>query len=331
MKRYMKVEEYETYDGRSTRVVPNIKNVIVDALIALFAVIILLNSFFINNEYEKSVVTNLGTIDRVVGEGLHFKIPFVETNNRADLRIEEYDVPMSVAMGGGSNIVGLTMTVNHQINPIDDSVLIDLYKQFGSNFGYESRILNKMAIDRSKSLVSKNTIESYIEHRDDIRLKVKTVILGEAEKYGINIVDVQFSDMAFSDSFKSKLQQVGAARAAAAEAEQQARREAFLADKAIETARGQAQSKIQLSDAEAHAIKVKSIEKAEAIKREKLAEAEGIEALNKASANAKGLAELRMAEAMQNWSGDVPQFMMGEGESGSLFPFMNVKDFASSK
>lgn len=286
-------------------------------------------SFFVNNEYNKSVVTHLGKIDRVVGEGLNFKWPFIETNNVADLRISSYDVPISVAMGGGSNIVNFGMTINHQIAPNNNGVLIELYKQFGGQYGYESRILNNLAVDRAKGIISKYTIEEYIDKKGEIRDRIMKIISDEVSRFGIRIIGVQFSKMQFTDAFKAKLEKVGAARAEAAEAEQQSRRESFLANKAIETSRGKAQSLIQEADAIAYKTKVESIEKANAIRREGEANADAISAQNEAAKNADGLAKLRTAEAMQKWNGTVPQFMMGAEGGGNFLPFMNIKDFAS--
>jgi regulator of protease activity HflC (stomatin/prohibitin superfamily) len=57
-------------------------------LAAILAVVVLLSiaSVRIANQYERAVVFRLGKFDRIAGPGLHFLAPFVEWQDKVDLR-----------------------------------------------------------------------------------------------------------------------------------------------------------------------------------------------------------------------------------------------------
>jgi len=297
-----------------------------DVVIALFLLVTLMSSFYINSEYQRAVTTRLGVISGFTGPGLHFKMPFIESAHIADTRIESTNSQMSVATKGGTNIVGVSMTINHRINGTDAN-LRKLYEQFGSSFDYESRLMGNLVQDRAKAVISAYSIEDVVDKRGEIRVEVLKVIQEAVSTYGIQVADFQISDLTFSDAYRSKLAQVAAARARAATAEQAERESAFTANKAIQDARGKAESVILAADAQAHKTKVESIELAAAIEREGQAKATALKAQASALKSSPELVELTKAEAMKNWDGSsMPQFMSGGGNGNGLFPFMNVMD-----
>lgn len=303
-----------------------VKTVVIDALLLFFGLITLMSSFYINSEYERTIETRMGVISDFTGPGLHFKIPFFESAHTADTRIEPTEIDMQVATKGGTNIIGMKMTINHRIDGTDGN-LRGLYEQFGSRYDYESRLLTNLAQDRAKAVISTYAVEDVVDKRGEIRIKVKEAVVNAVSGYGIKIPDLQLSDLSFSDAYRKKLDSIAEARAKAARAEQAKREAAFNADKAIEVARGNAESKKLEADAQAHKIKVESIENAAATKREGEAKAAALKAQARALKSSPELVELTKAEAMKNWDGtSMPTILGGGSGSAGLFPFMNVMD-----
>lgn len=293
----------------------------------VIALPLIFGSWGINSEYQASNITLLGKIDRTVGAGFYWKIPYVETAHTGDTSIDEFTYE-TFSSTNDNQTVSFDLTIQHRINPANVEVLLpELFKKFGSSYNYEGRYLEKASLSQAKGVFGTYKVEDIMPNREQIRQKIANLIKTEAAVHGILIVDVQLSDIGFDKAYKTNLQQVAKKRAEAAAAYQDERKATFVANKEIEAAKGKAQSVILAADAKAHQIKVESIEKAAAVEREGKAQAEAIKAQNKAAANAKGLAELRRAEAQGNWDGSVPQFMSGgTGQGGSIFPFMNVKD-----
>ncbi len=281
-------------------------------------------SVFVNTEYEKSIVTRFGKIHSFDEQGIHFKLPFIDTNNRADTRLEEINITTRVAMKGGTNIIGVKMTFNHSISR-EKAVIEELYRTFGSQYDYESRLFSKLAVGRVKAIIGKNTIEGFIDKRDKVRAEAQKVVSEVLGTYGIQLHGVQFSEITFPDKYIKVLEGVAVARAAAAKSEQQARQEEFLKKKNITKAEGDNAVIKLAADAEAYKIKVESIESAANIERVGVAKAKAIREQNEAAKQVEGLADLKRAEAMKNWDGSVPQiFNNGSSGGNSMFPFLNM-------
>lgn len=309
----------------------NVFAVIRDMTMFMVFMIIFMGSWYINSEYERSLITRLGKIQTITGPGLNFKIPLFESRHVADTRMEEIKLETWIATKGGSNRVNVTMIINHRISP-DNNNIKQLYKLFGSGFNYEDRLFGKAAVDRLKSSVSKHEIASVTDNRDSVRAEVLSKVIVLAEEYGILVKDLQIQSVEFPEEYMAKLTLVQTARAQAAAAKEEKIREGHLADKKIEVARGDAGRKEALATAEAFKIKTESIERAAATEREGLAEAVVMTAKAKAATQSGALADLKRAEAMKNWDGSVPQFMTGGSNAGSsIFPFMNMNEFVSPK
>ena len=314
-------------------------------VVMAFAVMFSTAAWYINSEYEKSVITRLGEFQRVTGPGLQFKNPFLEDRAVADTRIDSISIPrIEIATKGGANVVYFDMTVNHRINATTDEALRSLYKQFGENFDYESRLFSKLSVDRLKGIVSQYPIEEVVEKRGEIRSAILDSVNQAAAIYDIIVVDVQLENLDYGDDYKSRLAEVSAERAKAAAAEQQERQSEFVANAAENKADGEARAKVKAADAaayqvrvqaeaEAEKIRLESIETAAAIKREGEAKADALRAQAEALRSSPELVALTKAEAMKKWDGSsVPQIIMN-GDGGTtpgLYPFLNAGDMLKS-
>lgn len=301
----------------------------------IILIILLFSTWYVNDEYERAVVTRMGEINRVTGPGVHFKIPFLEFVHTADTRMDVIEYPTLQVATKDGQIIGVTLTMNHRINPDSDDRLYSLYKQFGQKFDYESRLLKRLGPDRMKGIFGQYAVEEIMPNREKIRTAVLTAIQADASEYGIDVIDAQVSDLQFSARFKERLESVAEMRAKAAKAEQQEREAGFLADKEVETARGRAESKEREAEAEAyklkveadaraHQIQVESVEKAAAIQREGEAKAIALRKQAEALKDSPGLIQFTVAEALSNWGGDVPSTVMGGDAVSTPLPFLDL-------
>lgn len=296
-------------------------------IMGLFVLISTLSSFYVLEEYERGVVTRLGNVSHVAQPGLNWKVPFIDDVHIADTRVESFFRNQSVGTKDGQAFDNVKFTFTHKILTDDQSIL-NLYREFGPNFNYEDRVLADLALDRAKAVVGKYPMEDFMPQRENIRMKAYAAVREAAEEYGVTVKEVQLSDVQFSQKYKARLEQVAAARARAEEAKQQEREAGFLADKAIEQARGRAESKEREADAEAYKTRVESQETADAIEREGRAKAAALQAQANVK-NLEGIVSLTQAEAQKNWNGVFnPNVAMfgGNGGGSGLLPFLNIAD-----
>lgn len=291
------------------------------------AVITLFSSFYVNDEYERAIVTRMGEFHDTTGPGFHWKTPFIETVHTADTRMQQIDYSdVPVATLDGQSIT-IDMTINHRIQPDNEGNLEVLYEQFGDRFNYESTLLKRMSLDRMKSVIGRYAMEDFMPNRDTIRMEAFNYINESATVYGIDVLDVQISNFTPSPAYKDRLEEVARARARAAEAQQDARAREWNANGVIEDARGRSESAKLDADAEAYARLQNARSNAEAIRLEGQAKAESMRLQNEVLRESNGLVDFTIAQAMSNWDGTVPTFM-GGGSNGdnSIFPFLNLND-----
>jgi regulator of protease activity HflC (stomatin/prohibitin superfamily) len=311
------------------------EKLIQDIVIAIVAFSIFMGSFYVNSEYERSLITQLGKFEKTTGPGIHLKIPFIQSQYVADTRMDKMSIKdISIATKGGSNIVFFDLTLNHRINDTDNSAILKLFKLFGSTFDYEKKLFSNLITDRLKAIVSRYSIEEIVEKRSKIRSELFLILVEEGKKYSIIVKDVQLQNLKYGDDYKKRLQQVSEARAKAAAEEQGARAADFEAQKKVNLAKGEAKSKVELAKAEAFRVKTVSVETAAAIQREGEAKAAALKAQANALRSSPELVALTRAEAAKNWDGkSMPQIIMGgAGNSGKgLFPFLDVAKILKDK
>lgn len=306
-------------------------NIVVAGIVGtglLLGTIAAFSSFYINDEYERSVVTRLGEIKETAGPGFHWKTPFVDSVYTADTRMQQRDYANTPVATLDGQVIHVDLTVNHRIQPENPSNLVVLYEQFGGMFNYDSTLLQRMALDRMKSVVGQYPMEEFMPNRDDIRREVFREIVETATKYGIDVVDVQISNVTFSPAYRERLEDVARARAEASQAQQKERQRTWEANAVIEDARGRAESVKLEADANAYSRLKNAESEAQAIRLEGEARADAMKLQNEVLKNSQGLIDYTVAQALHNWDGSVPTFMSnGSGDNqASIFPFMNLND-----
>lgn len=292
-----------------------------------FAFIVIINSFYTNAEYERAVMTRMGKVMGVTGPGLHFKVPFIDSAHTADTRMDKLTYKETVATKDGQ-IIGVTITINHRINAVSEEALVRLYTKFGPGFDYDSKLLKDAGVDRVKSTFGRYLVDVIPSKRDHIRMEAKDAVTKVASKYGIEVEDVQLSDIRFSNEYRERLDDVASKRAEALGQVQVTNKEKELARIKIIQAEANKQQKQLDADGIAYKTKVESIAKANATKREGLAKAASLRAQAKALKNSPDLIELTRAEALMNWKGQLPTTVLGGGQGGP-FQFLDAGKFTS--
>lgn len=317
--------------------VKGVKKFALTIIAVIFTLVAINGSFYINSEYNQGVVTHLGEYHSSTGPGIHFKIPFVQSVHKADTRTREFQAMEQIVATSSGETITLDIVINHRIDPAN---VHRLFKEFGSDFDYEGRILSNLTIDRIKGKIGNYSIEDFIPNRSKIRRESLIIIQDEMKKYGIDIADVQFPNYALDPRFKERLRMVSDARAQASASEQRLRKQQFETETEIEKTRAQTESEVLKANASAHRIKVESEQRAESIRRTGAAQADAIRAEGMAKAEAMkeqlqalnerggmALIELTRAEATKNWDGVYnPSIVMGSGGEGGNVPFLPLLD-----
>jgi regulator of protease activity HflC (stomatin/prohibitin superfamily) len=176
-------------------------------LVIVFAFIVLaslLGSFFTINTAERGVVERFNKFSRIAGPGLSLKIPFAETVNRVDMRVQE--LPFKIETKTKDDVfVVIPVSVQYQV--LADKVADAYYKLTDPQKQIESYVYNvilghvpKLALD-----------EAYLE-KDQIAKAVKDELDATMENFGFAIVRALVTDIVPDARVKTAMNDINAAR-----------------------------------------------------------------------------------------------------------------------
>ncbi len=220
---------------------PNIGKILGGTAVGLGLVVLALGSWTIVESGQKGVVLRLGSVNRVVDEGLNLKIPLIESVRKIDVRVQKVQAQAAAASKDLQNVLS-NVAVNYQL----DSVHVgDLYQKVGVD--YEDKILTPALQESVKSATARYTAEELITKREQVKNDIKNSMSERLASNFILITEVNIVNFDFSKSFNEAI-----------EAKVTAEQQALAAKNRLEQIKYEAEQRIVQSKAEAEAIRIQS-------------------------------------------------------------------------
>lgn len=267
-----RIPKKEQQDLEDTLMTTKIIKFTLIAVLCIFGVILAFNSVYIVNAGERAILITLGNpSDATLTEGLHFKLPIVQSIALMDIKTQKNEVEASAA-SKDLQTVNTKIAVNYRV---DSSSAPSIYKEIGVN--YVDRILSPAIQESIKASTAQFTAEELITKREQVRDAIQTILREKMSERGLVIEDVLIIDFDFSKSFNDAIEDK-------VTAEQNALKELNQL-KAVEY---QAQQRITQAKGEAEAIKIQ----AQAI-------------------TSQGGKEYVQLQAIAKWNGQMPQVTGG--------------------
>ncbi len=290
------------------------KKLIGTGAFALVVLMLIFSSVYIVQEGERGVLTRNGAFVSVVEPGLGFKVPLIDQVTDMEIRNMRIEVPVQV-YSSDTQQYAAAVSVNYDLNPAE---VERIFKTEGVY--YADRRLRPLVETILKEVAGKYSAQKTIQERDVFGLAVRDAIRTEAAKYGVNVSEVQITNIDFTDQFETAIETAMLAKAKVEEERNILEQRRIQAETRVvdataqanalrEQARGEADAKI--TQAQAEAARILQIGEAEATAIQMKAEA---------LRNNPELTTYTYALAAQNWDGALPtQFV-----PGSTLPILNV-------
>lgn len=171
--------------------------------ILVIAVIALLGtqSFAIISAGHSGIVLQLGAVQpKVLQEGLHFKIPFIQTVIPIEVRVQKSETSQTSA-SRDLQTVSTTIAVNHHL---DANSVNKLYQQVGLD--YNSRIVDPAIAEALKAVTAQYTAEELISKRSEVSGKVKDLLTQKLSAYYIVLDEINIREFTFSEEFNRAIE-----------------------------------------------------------------------------------------------------------------------------
>jgi regulator of protease activity HflC (stomatin/prohibitin superfamily) len=175
------------------------------ALIVLFALSILLGSFFTVETAQVAIIQRLGKFARVAGPGLNWKTPFLETVvYRLSMKVQQFDVQVETKT---QDNVFVQIPVSIQYKVIPDAVEAAFYKLSDPVKQIESMVYNVVL-----GHVPKMKLDDTFLNQADIAGDLRDSLDASMKEYGYSIVKVLISDIVPDQKVKAAMNDINAAQ-----------------------------------------------------------------------------------------------------------------------
>lgn len=222
---------------------------------------------------ERGVIFNTfsGVENRVLGEGIHFRIPFVESVHKMSIKVQKNDVKAEAA-SKDLQTISTDIVLNWHL---DASAVNKVYQQIGDENAIMDRIITPAVSEVVKASTALYTAEEVIVKRPLLKQTIDDTLSTRLLAYNVILDDVSIVNVDFSAEFNKAIEAKSVAIQNAQKAENDLKRIEIEATQTVTTAKAQAES-----------MKIQS---------EALAQNQ----------------KLVDWEAVKKWDGKLPQYMMG--------------------
>ncbi len=266
-------------------------------LIAAIVIIIIAGGAFYTQSFARVPAGYRGVLltwgkpeEKILGEGLNFVIPFVQTIELMNVQVQKAESTESAATNDLQEVT-TTVAVNFRLNP---NAVNQIYRELRQD--YVSRVIKPNIEESIKAATSQFKAEELITKRAIVKASFDSILEERLSVFDIDVVAVSLTDFQFSPAF-----------AAAVEAKVTAEQKALEAQNFLEQVKYEAQQQVIQAEAEKNATIARALGEAEAVVIEADAAAQAIEAIT-----GQMTPEYAQYLWLTQWDGKLP-LVVGEG------------------
>jgi prohibitin 2 len=178
------------------------KLIIVAGIVTFVAIIVFMfESVVVVEAGHRGVVLYVGAVEnRVLGEGIHYIIPFAEQVVQLEVRTLKFQANASAASNDLQE-VQTTIALNYHISPSQANII---YQQLGAD--YADRIIAPTIQESVKASVAKFNAEELITKRATAKAVIAQSIANTLGARDIVVETVFITDFKFSQAFASQVE-----------------------------------------------------------------------------------------------------------------------------
>lgn len=238
------------YKGPRPRFPTGNKLKIAAAVITVIIIIIVLaQSITIVEAGHRGVVLYLGAVEnRVLGEGVHFIIPFAEHVVQMEVRTQKFQAEATAASKDLQE-VQTVIALNYRIDPTQAN---SIFQVLGVN--YADRVISPTIQESVKASVAKFNAEELITRRETAKGVISDSIRSTLANQSIQSQNVFITDFQFSQAFATQIEQKVVAFQKFLTEQNNLRAIEVVANQTAAQAEGQARANIERATGEAAAI-----------------------------------------------------------------------------
>lgn len=186
---------------------------------------------------ERGVLLNFNAVSgKTYGEGLYFRIPFVQRVIKMDVKVQKEQTGANAASKDLQTVTSI-IALNFHLNP---ELASKIYQEVGIE--YKARIIDPAIQESVKSSTAQFTAEELITKREIVRDEIKNLLKEKLTARGFFIDEFNIVNFDFSKSFNDAIETKVTAEQSALAAKNKLEQVKYEAQQAIESAQGKAKA-----------------------------------------------------------------------------------------
>lgn len=205
---------------------------------------------------ERGIVLNFGAVqDKVLDEGLHFRIPIMQQVILMDVKVQKAETD-TVAASKDLQDITSTLVLNYHIIPDKANIV---YQSIGIFF--KERIIDPAILEVVKAVSAKYTAEELITKRPAVSEAMKEALTERLMEYNIAVDAFSIAAFSFSKIFTEAIESKQTAEQLALKAQRDLDRIKIEAKQTIAAAQAEAESlRLQRANISPDLIELRKIE-----------------------------------------------------------------------
>jgi len=162
-------------------------------IILFVIVIIILFGLRIAQEYQRAVVFRLGRFQSVKGPGLYYLIPFIDRQQKIDIRTRTVDLEQQETITKDS--------VTIKVNAVLWFRVIDSEKAIIQVANY-SQAVYQFSVTALRNIIGQHQLDEVLKEREKINATLQKIVDAATEPWGIKIEMVEMKDVEIPESMQ---------------------------------------------------------------------------------------------------------------------------------
>ena len=205
---------------------------------------------------ERGIVLNFGAVqDKVLDEGLHFRMPIMQKVTRVDVKVQKAETDAAAASADLQD-VSSKVAINYHIIPDKANIV---YQSIGTQF--KERIIDPAVLEVVKAVTAKYSAEELITKRPAVSDAMKLSLTERLLEHNIAVDAFSIVGFSFSKIFMEAIESKQTAEQLALKAKRDLDRIKIEAEQTITAARAEAESlRLQRANISPDLIELRKIE-----------------------------------------------------------------------